>query len=163
MNAETAAKYGPAAIAAPLGALDPVFGGIAFGMVTGWLAIAGVMYEQRKPLNEIWRALCVSLLIGGGGALFAAYAVQRLHLDPLGAAMIAFGIAFGGVKTIKLIGRGAMAVVEWVVSSAIDDAARMGRKRQEAQKLLEETDRENRERLDRTMNELIERDRNNEP
>jgi len=83
MRGEATAKYAPALRTAPLGALDPVYAAIAFGMVTGWLAIVGVMVEQQRPAREIRRALLVSLLIGGGGALFAAFAVSRLHADPL--------------------------------------------------------------------------------
>ncbi len=136
MRGEVSAKYAPALLTAPLGAVDPLYAGIAFGLVTGWLAIIGVMVEQQRPFRDIRRAFVVSLLIGGGGALFAAFAVRKLHLDPLGAAIIAFGIAFGGVRTIKTLAGLLMQAFEWVVGSLIDDAAKMGRKRQDAARLL---------------------------
>lgn len=140
---EAVAKYAPALATAPLGAVDPLFAGIAFGMLTGWLAIAGVMYEQRRPFAEIKRALVVSVLIGGGGALFALFAVRQLDLNPLGAAIASFVIAFGGVKAMKSI-TGAL----WKIFDVwVDDAAKMGRKRQEAALLLAEEDRATRERL----------------
>ena len=147
MRGEFAAKYAPALMTAPLGAFDPAYPAIAFGMVTGWLAIVGVMYEQQKPLRDIKRALVVSLLIGGGGALFAAFAVRKLNLDPLGASIAAFAVAFGGVRTIKLFAGTVLNIVNWLIGSLIDDAAKAGRERQKAARLLAEEDRATRERL----------------
>ncbi|MBH0112699.1 hypothetical protein I5E68_07010 [Novosphingobium sp. YJ-S2-02] len=134
MRGEAAAKYVPALVTAPLGAVDPTYAGIAFGMVTGWLAIVGVMYEQRRALHEIRRAFIVSVLIGGGGALFAMGAVRWLDLSPLGAAIASFVIAFGGVKTMK-----SLTNMIWKLFDAwVDDAAKMGRKRAEAARMLAE-------------------------
>lgn len=146
MRGEAAARYAPA-ILAPLGALNPIYAGIAFGMVSGWLAIIGVMVERQRPAREIMRALAVSLLIGGGGALFAAFAVNRMHADPLTAALLAFGIAFGGVRTIKLLAGSATGIVNWVLGSLIDDAAKLGHERQKTAQLQFQADRENHERI----------------
>jgi hypothetical protein len=131
---ESAAKYVPALATAPLGAIEPLYAAIAFGMLTGWLAIAGVMYEQRKPFHEIRRALVVSVLIGGGGSLITLGAVRQLDLDPLGAAIASFIIAFGGVKAMKSITSAIWKAFDFWV----DDAAKMGRKRKEAERLLQQ-------------------------
>lgn len=134
MRGDSAAKYAPALVTAPLGAVDPLYAALAFGMLAGWLAIAGVMYEQRKPLAEIKRALVVSVLIGGGGALIALGAVRQFNLDPLKAAIVAFLVAFGGVKAMKSI-----TGMLWKLFDAwVDDAAKMGRKRQEAARMMAE-------------------------
>ena len=147
MRAEPIAKYAPALLMAPIGALDPIYGSIAFGMVTGWLAIAGVMHEQGKPFREIRRAMVTSLLIGGAGALFAMLAVRKMHLDPLGAAIVSFSIAFGGVKAIKSFSSAGLTAVRWVISNLADDAEKIGRKRAEAQRLLSENTKADRARL----------------
>jgi len=147
MRADAIAKYAPALVMAPLGALDPIIGSIAFGMVTGWLAIAGVMHEQGRPFREIRRAMVTSLLIGGGGALFAMFAVSKLRLDPLGAAIASFTIAFGGVKTIKSLSGAALKVVQWVFVNLADDAEKIGRERAKAQRILSENTKADRARL----------------
>lgn len=147
MRGEAAAKYGPALLTAPLGAIDPIYASIAFGMITGWLAIAGVMYEQGKTFREIVHAVVVSFLIGGGGALFAAFAAHELKLDPMRAAIVAFAIAFGGVKAIKLLAGTALSVINWTVGKLVDDAAAQGRKRQEAHKMMLENTKRDRARL----------------
>ena len=147
MRAEAVAKYAPALLMAPIGALDPIYGSIAFGMVTGWLAIAGVMHEQGKPFREIRRAMVTSLLIGGAGALFAMLAVSKLRLDPLGAAIASFSIAFGGVKAIKSLSGAALKVVQWVFVNLADDAEKIGRERAKAQRMLSENTKADRARL----------------
>ncbi|GFE73440.1 hypothetical protein [Novosphingobium sp. TCA1] len=147
MRADAIAKYAPALVMAPLGALDPIIGSIAFGMVTGWLAIAGVMHEQGRPFREIRRAMVTSLLIGGGGALFAMFAVSKLRLDPLGAAIASFTIAFGGVKAIKSLSGAALKVVQWVFVNLADDAEKIGRERAKAQRMLSENTKADRARL----------------
>nr|WP_086491279.1 hypothetical protein [Novosphingobium panipatense] len=147
MRADAIAKYAPALVMAPIGALDPIIGSIAFGMVTGWLAIAGVMHEQGRPFREIRRAMVTSLLIGGGGALFAMFAVSKLRLDPLGAAIASFTIAFGGVKAIKSLSGAALKVVQWVFVNLADDAEKIGRERAKAQRMLSENTKADRARL----------------
>lgn len=147
MRADAVAKYAPALVTAPIGALDPIYGSIAFGMVTGWLAIAGVMHEQGRPFREIRRAMVTSLLIGGAGALFAMAAVIKMHLDPLGAAIAAFSIAFGGVKAIKSLSGAAFTAVRWVISNLADDAEKIGRERAKAQRMLSENTKADRARL----------------
>lgn len=147
MRADAVAKYAPALVTAPIGALDPIYGSIAFGMVTGWLAIAGVMHEQGRPFREIRRAMVTSLLIGGGGALFAMFAVSKMRLDPLGAAIASFTIAFGGVKAIKSLSGAALKVVQWVFVNLADDAEKLGRERAKAQRMLSENTKADRARL----------------
>lgn len=147
MRADAVAKYAPALTMAPIGALDPIYGSIAFGMVTGWLAIAGVMHEQGRPFREIRRAMVTSLLIGGAGALFALLAVSKLRLDPLGAAIASFSIAFGGVKAIKSLSGAALRVVQWVFVNLADDAEKIGRERAKAQRMLSENTKADRARL----------------
>lgn len=56
-------------------------------------------------------------------------------------------MAFGGVRTIKTLAGLVVNAVNWFLGSLIDDAAKMGRKRQEAARLLAEEDKTNRERL----------------
>ena len=154
---EVAARYGPALVAAPLGAINPTYGAIAFGMVAGWFAVAGVMVEQQKTLVEIRRAMIVSVLIGGGGALSAAFAVERLHLSTIEAALVAFTIAFGGVKSIEVLTGTMWKIFEWFVDKLIDDAERAGKERQRAQILIIETEIENRKRLEETTDQMLRR------
>ncbi|WP_156170734.1 hypothetical protein [Croceicoccus naphthovorans] len=120
---EAGVKYGPAMIVAVLGAVNPVFAAIAFGMVAGWLALAAVLYDEGKTLPEIRRKLIVSLGVGSVGSLFAMWMVRVTNADPLVAAMIAASIAFGGVRLIKrLLNLGAKAVV-WAAEHAMSDVA----------------------------------------
>lgn len=155
---QTGAKYGPALLAAPLGAIDPMYGAIVFGMVTGWLALAGVLFDADTPPRRIGKAMIVSVLIGGGGALFAAFAVERLHLSTLGAAIVAFGIAFGGVKSIKLLAGGALNIAQWVFRNIADDAEKAGRARQEAQLQMNKNRKDDLERMAAKLDEKGKRD-----
>lgn len=126
-----AAKYVPPVIAA-LAMIDiPLAGAIAFGFAAGWAARAAVQVNARESGAAIWRDLMVSFLISGGSLLIVLFAVQMLGLTPLGAAVVAFLMAMGGVKLLSTIHREA---VEWMRGKFTDVDAVMGERRQEAAK-----------------------------
>lgn len=155
---ETSAWYGPALLTAPLAAIDPSYGAITFGMVAGWCAIAGVMVEQRRRASDIRRAMFVSMLIGGGGGLSSAFAVERLTLSPIEAALVAFTVAFGGVKAIKFVTNSIWRVVDWFLDKLLSDAERFGCERQKAHLMTIGVDIENRRHLELSPEEESQKD-----
>ena len=126
-----AAKYVPPVIAA-LAMIDiPLAAAIAFGFGAGWAARAAVQVNARESSAAIWRDLVVSMLISGGSLLLVLFAVQIFNLTPLGAAVVAFLMAMGGVKLLSTIHREA---VELLRRKFTDVDAVMGERRQEAAK-----------------------------
>ena len=87
--------------------------------------------SKRESSALIWRDLLVSLLISGGCLLLVLLAVDWFGLDELGAAVLSFVFAMGGVKLLEVIHREA---VEFLRRKFTDVDAVMGERRQDAQK-----------------------------
>lgn len=147
MNTDLAIKTGGAASVAfvmptlaqlPFDAWWLVF--LPLGLVLGWSARAGKLLGENKPWAAIRRDLLVSVLIGGANALLAAVVIAQFHLAFLPGVAVAFVCAFGGVQTLQ-------SAVDWGWKQFVNDAAAQGRRRQEAHKLLLETEKANRKRL----------------
>jgi len=131
ITASATAKYAPPFVAA-LAAVDwRLAGGIAFGFAAGWAARAAVQVSKRESSALIWRDLLVSLLISGGCLLLVLLAVDWFGLDELGAAVLSFVFAMGGVKLLEVIHREA---VEFLRRKFTDVDAVMGERRQDDQK-----------------------------
>lgn len=127
----TTAKYAPPLLAM-LAVVDwQLAGGIAFGFAAGWAARAAVKVNKRESSAIIWRDLMVSVMISGGCLLLVLLAVEWFDLSELGAAVLSFILAMGGVKLLELIHREA---VEFLRRKFTDVDAVMGERRQEAQK-----------------------------
>ena len=133
IHATTAAKYTPPLVAA-FSMIDiNMAAGIAFGFASGWAARAGVQVTAREKSEVIWRDFFVSVLISGGCLIIVLASVQWLGLGQMGAAVLSFVLAMGGVKLLEKVHR---EFVEWVRRKFTDTDKIMGDRNQEAQKLL---------------------------
>lgn len=133
ITASAAAKWTPPLVAA-LAVVDwQLAGGIAFGFAAGWAARAAVKVNKRESSAIIWRDLMVSVLISGGCVLLVLLAVEWFRLGKLGAAVLSFIFAMGGVKLLELVHR---ELVELLRRKLTDVDAVMGERRQEAQKTI---------------------------
>lgn len=131
ISAPILAKYGPPPIVA-LALIDwRLAGAIAFGFGAGWAARAGVQVNARASSATIWRDLMVSVMVSGGSLLLVLFAVEIFELKPLGAAVLSFMMAMGGVKLLSTIHREA---VDYLRRKFIDTDQIMGERRQEAAK-----------------------------
>lgn len=130
-GAETAIKtIPPLAIAAVSRIFDPVWLiVIPAGLLIGTMAQAGRMVKANKSWSAIRHELLVSALVGGANALLASVIIWQFDLNYLQGLVAATLCAFGGANTIDR-------AFEWLWSNLTRDAARMGRKRAEAHRLL---------------------------
>ena len=98
IGASTVAKYTPPVVFS-LAMIDwKLAGAIAFGFASGWAARAAVQVNARESSAMIMRDFMVSVLISGGSLLLVLFAVETFDLDPLGAAVLSFVMAMGGVN-----------------------------------------------------------------
>lgn len=131
ISASAAGKYSPPVVAA-LALVDwQLAGGIGFGFAAGWAARAAVKVNKRESSSLIWRDFVVSVMISGGCLLLVLLAVEWFDLSELGAAVLSFILAMGGVKLLEVIHREA---VEFLRRKFTDVDAVMGERRQDAQK-----------------------------
>lgn len=131
ISASASAKYVPPFVTA-LAMVDwQLAGGIGFGFAAGWAARAAVKVNKRESSAIIWRDFLVSVMISGGCVLVVLLAVEWFRLTELGAAVLSFILAMGGVKLLEVIHREA---VEFLRRKFTDVDALMGERRQEAQK-----------------------------
>lgn len=137
MIASTAvAKYTPPFLVS-IAAVDWVLAGaIGFGFAAGWAARAAVQVSKRESTALIWRDLLVSFLISGGCLLIVLLGVQYANLDALGAAVLSFIMAMGGVKLLSAVHSEA---TEWLRRKFTPVDQIMGERRQEAQKQIAAT------------------------
>lgn len=120
----------PLAIAAIAQVFDPLWLIIIpMGMLIGTLAQAGRMLKAKRTWGDIKQEMIVSAFVGGANALLASLIIWTFELNYLQGLVAATLCAFGGVGTIER-------AFEWAYLHFVNDAARMGRKRQEAQKML---------------------------
>lgn len=85
--------------------------GVAMGFVAGWAARAARAIEKRQPREDILRDLTVSLLIFGGSVITVLYVVDKLHLEPLEAALLSFAVSWAGIAGLSMV---ADSVLGWV-------------------------------------------------
>lgn len=86
-----------------LTAVSPEFGiSMAFGLIGGWLARAGISVRDRKPWDEIIRDQLVSLLISVGSILLTMWIAQMADADELGVAAIGFAVTFAGTDALEM-------------------------------------------------------------
>lgn len=133
ITASVAAKYSPPVVAA-LAVFDwKLAGGIGFGFAAGWAARAAVKVSARERGSAIWRDFMVSVMISGGCLLLVLLAVDWFRLTELGAAVLSFILAMGGVKLLEMVHREA---VEFLRRKFTDVDAVMGERRQDAAKQI---------------------------
>tara|TARA_R100001086_G_scaffold180400_2_gene100164 strand:- start:574 stop:981 length:408 start_codon:yes stop_codon:yes gene_type:complete len=103
----SAIKYAPAALAPAFMVLDwHLIAAMAFGFVSGWLARAARKKYKRSSWAEICDDLLLSVLIAGGSVIIVLSIVRILGLDPLGAALSAFLLAWMGIAGFATIADG---------------------------------------------------------
>lgn len=131
IGASTVAKYTPPVVFS-LAMIDwKLAGAIAFGFASGWAARAAVQVNARESSAMIMRDFMVSVLISGGSLLLVLFAVETFDLDPLGAAVLSFVMAMGGVKLLSAVHR---ELTEFLRRKFTDVDQVMGERRQEAAK-----------------------------
>jgi hypothetical protein len=133
ITASAVAKYTPPIVATAAVIDLQLAGGIAFGFASGWAARAAVQVSARESSAAILRDFLVSVLISGGSLLLVLFSVEAFDLTPLGAAVLSFILAMGGVKLIEKIHHEA---TDWLRRKLTDVDAVQAEKRQEAQKMI---------------------------
>lgn len=102
---------------------------VALGLVAGWFCRAAVPYAERKPWREIRHQLVLSLMISGGSLIATLYLSDLVKADAIGAAGIAWAVAFGGLDTLRIVHRFVLHPIMQAVGSGAADSE-LGKERQ---------------------------------